>query len=292
MKRTIICFVFCLLTGFTTAVFAQKEKTVEAEYTYWGSSNESIDEAKRRCLQYAKQQAISRQFGEMVSQTNITHMENSESRSIDSFMSIGSAEAKGEWIETLSEPEYKVSYDGEILTVEVKVKGRIREVDAARIDFQAHVLKNGTEDKFASEHFRHGDDLYVSFISPTAGYLSIYLIDDTGHAFCLLPYMNQSTGIYPIRSNNRYVFFNTKEAEELVRPMVDEYNLTCDRDVELNEIYVIFSPNEFTKAVDNQVNVGLPRQLDAEDFHKWLAKCRRHDKKMTVKPFALKITNK
>jgi hypothetical protein len=34
---------------------------------------------------------------------------------------------------------------------------------------------------------------------------------------------------------------------------------------------------------------GFPRELSYEDFHRWLAKCRRHDKEMTLKKVILTV---
>ena len=165
-----------------------------------------------------------------------------------------------------------------MLIVTCKVKGKAREIISAGIDFQARILRNGTDDKFESDQFRSGDDLYLSFTSPLSGYLAVYLVDADGQAFCLLPYRNQSDGIYPVKANQRYLFFNTKEASQNERPYVDEYVMTCNRSSEHNQIYVIFSPNQFTKAVDNQSNADLPRELKFEDFQKWLIKNRKMDK--------------
>lgn len=268
-----------------TAVFAQKEKTVVAEYTYIGSKSETIEQAEQRALEYAKIKAIADAFGTIVSQTNITHTGNAE----DNFMSISGSDVKGEWIETTKEPVFQSSIEDGMPVVKVTVKGRIREIVSAKVDFKSIVLKNGTEDKYASENFRNGDDLFVSFQTPTAGYVAVYLVDNDGQAFCLLPYQNQETGIYPVRANQHYVFFSEQHAAPQERSLVDHLYMTCDRPTELNQLFVIFSPNEFTKAVDNQVSVGLPRQLPETEFHKWLAKCRKHDTQMAIQKFTLSL---
>ena len=64
--------------------------------------------------------------------------------------------------------------------------------------------------------------------------------------------------------------------------MVDEYVMTCDKGMESNFIYIIFSPNAFTKAADAQENEALPRMLPFGKFQEWLSRCRRHDKEMAV----------
>ena len=57
-------------------------------------------------------------------------------------------EVKGEWIETTDKPDYEISYVENTLVVTCKVKGKAREIVTAQIDFRAHVLRNGTDDKF------------------------------------------------------------------------------------------------------------------------------------------------
>ena len=57
---------------------------------------------------------------------------------------------------------------------------------------------------------------------------------------------------------------------------------------EHNVLYVIFSPNTFTKAIDQQSGTNwrdeqLPRQLSYEDFMKWLARNQTRDENMVVR---------
>ena len=289
-------FILSLILSSLT-VFAQKLKTVEGEYTYHAPENVTMEQAKRTALDRAMIQALADEFGTIVSQSNATRVENQNGQTNIDFLSIGGSEVKGEWIETIGEPIYNIRYEGDMLVVSVKVKGKAREIVSAGIDFQAKVLRNGTDDKFESDQFRSGDDLYLSFISPVSGYLAVYLVDADNQAYCLLPYRNQSEGIYPVKANQRYLFFNAKEAPQNERSNVDEYVMTCSRSSEQNQIYIIFSPNQFVKAVDKASQkvsdskqiAGYPRELSFEDFHKWLAKCRRYDKEMCLKKVLLTV---
>lgn len=276
---------------FTSTVFSQKLKTVEGEYTYHAPENVTMEQAKRTALDRAMIQALADEFGTIVSQSNATRVENKNGQTDIDFLSIGGSEVKGEWIETLGEPQYNIRYEGDMLIVSVKVKGKAREIVSAGIDFQAKVLRNGTDDKFESDQFRNGDDMFLSFISPVSGYLAVYLVDADNQAYCLLPYRNQSDGIYPVKANQRYLFFNVKEAPQNERSYVDEYVMTCSRLSEQNHIYVIFSPNQFVKATDKSSDERLPRELNYDDFQKWLVKCRKHDKDMILRMIITTITN-
>ena len=279
-----IVFIICL------TAFAQRTKTVEAEYTYHAPENVTLEEARRTALTRAKLQAIADEFGTIVQQTNATRISNQDGQSQVDMLSIGGSEVKGEWIETLGEPDYRISYEQGMLVVTCKVKGKAREIVSAQIDLQTHVLRNGTEDKYESDIFKSGDDLYLSFQSPVKGFLSVYLVDDDAQAFCLLPYRNQQDGIYSIEDNHSYVFFHEKSAPIEERRIVDEYTMTCSRQTEHNQIYVIFSPNPFAKASDESTSDELPRQLSYKDFQQWLVKQRKHDTTMNVRMIPINIS--
>lgn len=169
-----------------------------------------------------------------------------------------------------------------MLAVTVRVKGVIREIVNAAVDFQACVLCNGTEDRFERDVFRDGDDLYLSFQSPVDGYLTVYLLDAEGTAYCLLPYRGDTGGRVAVKGNRRYVFFSMDDVPAGEQGMVDEYVMTCGNGKELNQIYVIFSPQLFTKAVDYAGEGLQPRELPYEEFQRWLFDCRKQDREMRV----------
>ncbi len=284
--RKIIVFILLIMS---VPVFSQKVKTVEGEYTYYATENVTPEQARRIALERAKTQAIAEEFGTIVQQTNTTRIHNRDGETTTDFFTLGESEVKGEWLETIGSPDYTISYEDNTLVVTCKVKGKAREIVSAQIDFKTHVLRNGTDDKFEDDDFKSGDDLFLSFRSPVSGHLAVYLVNDDNQAFCLLPYRSQTEGIYPIEANRRYVFFNIKEASQQERSFVDEYVMTCDRSSEHNQIYVVFSPNQFAKAADNSSSESLPRELSYTDFQKWLVKCRKFDKEMNLRKIPITI---
>lgn len=282
MKRIRLCLTLCLLSLFTM-LCAQRTERVRAEYTYHAPENVTLEAAKRTALERAKIQTIADEFGTVVSQSNTTFVTNQNGESNIDFFSLGGSEVKGEWIETIGEPEYAISYEQGMLVVRVTVSGRIREIVRAQIDFKAEVLCNGTDLKFARTDFKSGDDLYLYFQSPVDGYLAVYLLDDVSQmVYCLLPYKSSSEGVAPIEHDKPYIFFSAKHAGENAH-LVDEYTMTCSRPQEHNTLYVIFSPNEFAKANSNNVDELLPQELSFEEFQKWLVKGRNRDKEMELK---------
>ena len=288
MVKKFICCLICLL--FPIYSFSQKTKTVDGEYTYVVPENVDLGKAKHTALERLKIQLIADEFGTIISQSNSTMVKNINEKSDINFLSVGSSEVKGEWIETIGTPIFKTEILGDQLVVKVWAKGKIREIISSNIDIDVHILRNGTEDKFESEEFKSGDDLYISLISPINGYVAIYLIDNDNTAFCLLPYQNQEYGNIKIRANERYVFFSEELAVPNIRQYVDEYTMTCNHARELNQIYVVFSPNTFIKPIDNKETEDIPRELSNNAFQKWLSKCRTRDKDMITKQIAITLT--
>jgi hypothetical protein len=202
------------------------------------------------------------------------------------FYSLSSSDVKGEWIETIGEPKYEVSYDKDMLVIKVSVEGRAREIVSAGVNLDVKLMRTiAGGKKAASTDFQNGDDLFLQFSSPVSGYLAVYLLDKKT-AYCLLPYMRDESGKVMVKANRKYLFFSPADALPEDKTLADEYTMTCENNAETDKVYVIFSPNMFTKANDNVGSVvnglTLPRELTYEEFNKWLSKNRLHDDKMTV----------
>lgn len=269
------------------ALYAQRVQRVKGEYTFYSESNQSLNDAKRAALEAAKLQAIANVFGTVISQSTIQKEASIDGRESSFFSQLSASEVKGEWIEDIEEPEYDISVVQGILVVRCKVSGRVRELSNEAVEFTATILRNGTESKFADVNFSSGDDMFLLFRSPIDGYIAVYLVDETPTAYCLLPYMDNANGQQLVKHSKEYVFFSPVNAQKGER--VEEYTLTCSNEVERNQVYVIFSPKPFTKALDNQINQGLPRQLHYEEFSRWLSTCRKRDSKMGVKVMHIEI---
>jgi hypothetical protein len=290
--RRILLFTLGLLCCLST-IQAASTKTIKAEYTYYAPENVTLEQAKQTALQRARLKGIAETFGTNMNQIGTTIRENVNGESSASVFQLTNSTVKGEWIRDVDEPEYDIKYEGSSLVVSVKVKFEAREMKSAAVDFEAKVLRNGTEDKYESDEFKSGDDLFLSFQTPKDGYLAVYLVEGE-MAYCLLPYRNQTDGICQVKANKRYVFFSTAEDKSA---NVDEYVMTTDKQMENNVIYIIFSPNEFSKAVDIQSDrqagiegtAGLPRELSFEKFQKWLSKQMGHDEKMGNKSIPIVI---
>lgn len=281
MRHYIFLMIWMLL-GVASTGYAQKTKKVHGEYIYHAPENVSIEQARQTALSRAQIQALGDEFGTVVAQHNATLMNNTNGSTHTDFTSLSSSDVKGEWLETIGEPKYEISYKQGMLVVKCSVTGKARAIVAKQNNYVAKILCNGIEDRNEGENFKSGDDLYLAYQSATKGYLAVYLIDDNKNAYCLLPYQSSKDGKVEVDANTRYVFFNQKTAQPLFNSSdVDEYTMTCDKASETNYIYIISSPNPFIKAIDNAVE-GLPRELKYDDFQKWLSKNRTADKDMQV----------
>lgn len=284
------CVFILLMLMNLLSLSAQKIEKVHGEYTYHVPENVSLEEGKRTALEHAKVQALADAFGTLVSQNNSTIVKNENGKSSVDFLSIGGSDVKGEWIETIGEPKFDIFYESNMLTIKVTIDGKAREIKNAGIDIEAKLLRNGTEEKFESNEFKNGDDLYLYFKSPVNGYLSVYLLDEnTQQVFCLLPYKSSGEPTYKIVHDKTYIFFSCQKAEGNPNE-VDEYTMTCEHTVEQNTIYIVFSPNMFAKAFAEDEDVGLPRQLPLKEFQRWLGKCKGKDTSLryTIKQLAIK----
>lgn len=288
MKTILMLCLPCITLLFPFSLFAEKTKKVSIEYTYIVPENTSIEEAKKMAIDRAQIQAIADEFGTVVLQNSTTIINNDNDQSHNKFYSIGDTEVKGEWIETTKEPIFDLIYENNVLAINVSIEGIIREVKRAELDYELKILRNGTTHEFENTEFKSGDDLYITFKSPISGYLAIYLLGEDDQAYCILPYSNQPNGIFEIKSNKTYILFSAKDATDEISPdIVEELYLTCEKQLELNQIYILFSPNQFSKCLDEDICIKsdgtiIPRHLDAKNFHKWLAKNRKKDTQMIV----------
>lgn len=259
-----------LISLVANSSYSQKLHTVSAEYTYYAPETMSVAEAKRIALERAKIEAISNEFGSMVSQSNSTMTVNRNGKSEMTYVSYGGSDIKGEWIETIGEPQIDVSYQDRLIVVTCTVKGRAREIVSPTIDFVAKTLRNGTSLKYESTEFRDGDGLYLYFQSPVAGYLMVYLLqEDT--AYRLLPYRRGNGMAYGIDADHPYLFFSQKDD---INSLVDEYQLFAENHTDFASLCVIFSANSFASICSKDFKSDEPAMASVKEFNSWLARLR------------------
>lgn len=275
---------------------AQKVQTVCGEYIYYAPKNISFEVAEQTAIKRARIKALAEQYGTVIQSTTTTAIENQgESADMD-ISTLAFSEVRGVWLKDTRSPEVIfLGYEQNMLLFRARVWGLTRAIDVAPIDIEVQILRNGTEPKFRSDSFYVGDDLYLFFRTPVTGYLAVYLIDDLDTAYCLLPYSRDQTGAVKVESNRDYVFFSAQCADEQMTPYVDELYITSDKSITHNQIYIVFSPNKFSKANDIQRQSDrdlMPRETSLKEFRKWLANARICDSKMVVKQYTILIKDK
>ena len=284
MKRTslIICaLLICLVS------FAGDIKHISITYEYISDNpNETPEQAERTAIQMAQQKALEEHFGlDVVGITSTMQRNRQEGLQVSStsdVFSLRETSVRGEWIETIKQKVLDKTFEKGFWHVRVYIEGRARNHSTDKPEIQ-YAFINNAHDKQNRDQYYDGDDVFLRFTSPVSGALCVYLVDTEQNAYCLLPYQSNAVGYQPIEANKDYLFFS-----EMVDPNADEYTLNTMQSSEQNALYVIFSPNTFTKAVDKQAGTNwrdeqLPRFLSYEDLMKWLARNQTRDENMVVR---------
>ena len=276
-----------------------KVKTVEADYLYEIPSNMSYAQACQVALVKAQNAAIEEAFGSVNYNNNTVIIANDNGQSNTSLLSETSNQVRGVWLGDVNEPKYeRVLLEGRDL-LKVTVKGKARELVAAGVEFEALPLRRHPEKGDASDTFKSGDDFYLYFKSPTDGFLTVfmYCILDN-EVLYLLPYQSSGKGSFPITHDKEYFLFSEAKATP-EGGAVDELTITCSdgRQEEYNDLYVIFSPNNYSKtsAKVEQKQISdeliIPSSLGYKEFNAWLTKYQQKDEQMQVKRIPIKIEN-
>lgn len=273
-------------------LYAQKRQKAYGEYIFYVPETMSLEQARHIALERAKIQILAEKYGTVIDAASASMIRNENGNSTINTQTYSKSLIKGEWLETIGEPEYLTKYANGQLVLEVRVCGIVREITESKIDVKTRVLRNGIDERFEGTDFNEGDEMFISFQAPVEGYLAIYLHDGNGSVYRLLPYSRQSQPSIKIEEGKRYIFFSSEEADGIPEELVDEYVMTCTKDIEINRIYIIFSPNRFTKAADDFADSTTPRALKYENFTNWLSCCRMSDKEMTVSAKDIMIRKK
>ncbi len=292
MKR-ITFLLFAFLVCFISLAGDISRISITYEYIS-NKQNETPEQAEQAAFEQAKQQALEDNFGvdvfglsSMLSQNRV---EGENVITSEDFVSLSQISVRGEWIETIKQtilegPSFK---DG-FWHVKVYLEGRARNHSVEKVAIQ-YAIVNDVDDTAPRKHFRNGDDLFLRFSSPVAGSLCVYLVDTEGMAYCLLPYQSTQTGCQSIEANRDYILFSAQYDK-----LADEYTLNTQYGSEHNTLFIVFSPNQFTKAKDKQSGKNwqeeqLPRQLTYEELLKWLARNQTRDEHMIVRREIISIS--
>lgn len=285
------CSVAKLFTFFAMAIsslyaWSNGLKTVHATYIYHAPAEMSVEQARQTALHRAMSQALADEFGMLVSQSSVTSLTDADGQTTTRLTVNGQSEVRGEWLETIGEPKFDISFSNGLTIVKVEVKGKAREIDFSRPMFSAATLR-GSE---VTSDFNDGDAVYLKFEAPCAGFLAVYLADNLrGKVYRLLPYVLLPNKAVAVDGGRQYTFFNRNEASDPA--VTDELELTSASPLELNDIYVLYSPLEFQlPPIENSSGYEV-RSIPLNDFNKWLAASRIRNRDLQLKTIYITIKN-
>lgn len=290
--RAIRLIVFISLSFFCSLpVFAQKAENVQGQYSFFVDENANITfaDARIKAIENARVEALKEAFGTMISSDIVTEMvSDSEGGAHSELREITQETARGEWLSDTSEPVVSIRYDKELhsFVYDVSISGKARKISKSKTEFIWTVLNDDQTATKDCDTFYNGDHIYVSFKTPALGYVAIYLIEDNGLVSCLLPYPDDESGVQMVRSGQKYLFFD-KQAD----PSAFRYKLKTNRKVENNIVYLIFSPNPFTKCVDEKSDPKHPNTLSVAAFEKWRFQAMQNDDRMVAEKKWVRIIN-
>ena len=290
MKKSFLAFI---VLSFATMMYGGDIVRVSATYEYTSNNpNETPEQAERTAIQKAREKALEEKFGLDVSSVSSTYVhsrtDGEETSSVADVFALGGTAVRGEWIETIEEKVLEESYVKGFWVIKVYVSGKARNNTKEKTEIK-YALINNAHDKYGRDQYHDGDDIFLRFSSPVNGSLCVYLIDESQNAYCLLPYQTTTTGCQEIQANKEYLLFHAGEDRD-----ADEYTVNCERSMERNAIYIIFTPNKLTKANDsksgnNWRNEPMPRQLTYKAFLAWLSKNQQKDEDLVVKTEVITI---
>lgn len=266
---------------------AQKIVSVSGECQYQVPETVSIADAKKIAVDRARDDAMAKEFGTVVSQTNTSTTKVVDGKVETDFTSIGGTESKGIWIEDTKEPEINIYCDNGEITVEAKVWGKAREIKNSETEMDITLLCNGIE----SERFKDKDKFSIDFKAAAKGFVAIFLRTDNldDPIYCLLPYDDENGEPREVKGNTLYTFLSYKDPI-YPRGESKETTLTTEKAVESNTIIIVFSKNKFTMPLSDD-GTYVP-EIPTEKFQKWLHKNRIHDETWQVIEKTVEIRKK
>lgn len=267
-----------------------KTVNVSGETVYYDNGSHSRVECMMIAAEQARVEALAREFGTIITQDIVQTDRVRSGRETNDLLALSMTQVKGEWLGDSSEPEYEFSIDSQgNMVVKCVVKGSARAITNESVSFETSVLRNGVHAANADTHFRDGDDMYLYFLGSSDGYLSVWLEDETRTVYNLLPYPQDPKCEVKVKRYEEYTFFNARDTKGGFGP-IEELRLTAPDEPEYNRIYVVFSPEPYSRP-PMKAETGLP-SLPSDDFSKWLMKTRRNDPRLGVKSINIRIEPK
>jgi len=284
---------FLALFVVSDSLFAQKIKVATATYELRQEDNMTKNQAQDKAVLYARLKAIKEVFGESLVQNNSIYISNSEgaggAKSSQLVASTAETYLNGEWVEDIDAPVIKWKIIDNESWVSATVKGKVKERSEKNVSFKVKTL-SCPKTECETNEFNENQDFFVEFITPSDGYLSIYLeVPTENMAYRLLPYKaNKSESCVKVSSDIPYTFFSEELNNLMPAVAVDELSmsLTNKNHGEQNTLVFLFSKTRFESKPIFIWNSQKEAEMDAipglglKDFQTWHLKLERELKTM------------
>lgn len=282
MQRHYITLLLALLCATTVAAQRVANVAGKGEISVDFNSDITLKEACHTALERAYANAIAEAFGTSVESATNVSVSNVEGKSSSSLWSFSSLSAKGRWLQDTAEPSYTMRYADGMLFITAEVQGKAQENVRAEVDLDWKILHD-PKTKRENTDFINKERVFVSFKSPVKGYVTIYLADEEGKAYRMLPYKGVDEP-FMVKGGKEYVFFD-KEAD----PDASYLKVNTNLPLELNTIMVVFSTQPFTHCEEIVPGGNKVPYTDYQDFRQWLTKNITKDNTMVYRTKDIRI---
>lgn len=284
MRKTIICII--LILSLLPVAMRAGSDDVSGESVFVVPETMSIAEARTVAASRARIDALAGKYGTLVASMNTVGMSDG---TVNRFSMLGTSEVKGVWLKDTREVWQRMELDEatQQLYIRTKVWGKARPLAVAATPVVAETISDDGDTGSTATEFRNGEKFYLHFRSAADGYLAVFLIDESGSVFTCLPYPSQRQNTVPVRKSVDYVFFSKRRpAAVTAESDIRQYFLTAEKDMEQNRLCIVFSPNDFTLALDEKQGVSANGQqvgrYSFDDFNEALFRQRMADGRMQV----------
>jgi hypothetical protein len=261
---------------------AQKSVPVKGTSQVRVENNMTREQAKEKAEDFAIINAIENEFGTYVEQETDINVENGSV----SYNIIGSTKVKGEWLRTKN-IEFKDEIHEQVNSNKSKekitwitcfIEGEAREI-RPKANLIAKTLRCPMPE-CETVSFLDSQSFYLFFKSPVDGFLSVFIDEGSETTRRLFPYLNQGNeSAVKIIGDKPYILFSNSNDLNKFNGRADEIELFTYKNIEYNNIYIVFSPIAYPKPMlDNATlltdGYTLPKATSSSKFQEWLGDCR------------------
>lgn len=281
MKTPILVFLFVWLSLNPLLTYAQGNVRAKGNSLVRQERNMTNDQTREKAEELAMIDAIRNKFGTYVQQETEVDIINGTVK----YDIIGSTRVKGDWLRTVKKEftedvQDQIGNNGRIekvIWVSCKIVGEIREVvSKAKIEVK---LLRCPKIECETTTFHNKQNLYLYFVSPVDGYLSVFVDEERDTTRRVFPYLkNKNESAIKIEGDKPYLLFSHTQTIGNFATEVDEMELLTESAIEYNTVYVIFSQQPYSKLSLTkdilQDGYILPKSISSSLFQNWLADCR------------------